>query len=417
MNSKISMFMLLAYFLVNLSTESNGKGLDWGNIQSARYKKTLVSNQPIKVHPNVFGNYKVNPVVPYKVTASPAPPPSPAKTSVPPAPLTTPLAANFQSKTKNENENYQGFGIVEDGGDDYEEEEEEEHLENSKTVTSQPMLSSLTSKPIIPKSLNQENDNHQGFDIVEEEGDDYEDEEEEEKEKEEEHLENSKAMTSQPMLSSSTSGPIVPENVNQENDNHQEFKAVEGGDDEEVPEENEYGHKVEEYSEDPNHNTPIDYITINGVRVPMNNFISTVPQLSGDELTENKYNASEYPLNTNEDHQASYYYDDLEPESSNYNDNPTEISETPNRNNDNTKDQSINTNELNSYDNTQISTNKQEDTKEDQFKNQYVTENKERIINGYKAMKKILYMLHDYASSTFNWIINKIDYRMEQVSS
>jgi len=136
-------------------------------------------------------------------------------------------------------------------------------------------------------------------------------------------------------------------------------------------------------------------------------------------LTENNYNESEYSLNTDEDHSSFQNTDEWEPKSFNINNNPTEISETLARKNDNTKDRLINTNEFetNPYDNTQISTDKQEDIAKYQFENQYVSENKERIINGYKAMKKILYMLHDYASSTFNWIINKINYRMEQVSS
>lgn len=149
----------------------------------------------------------------------------------------------------------------------------------------------------------------------------------------------------------------------------------------------------------------------------MNNPI--VPQLSEDELTANSYNESEYSLNTDED-QSSFQNDDKrEPKSSNIDNNLTEISKTLDMENDNTKDQLINTNkfESNPYDNTQIPTDKQEENSEYQFKNQYVSENKERIINGYKAMKKILYMLHDYASSTFNWIMSKIDYRMEQVSS
>jgi len=149
----------------------------------------------------------------------------------------------------------------------------------------------------------------------------------------------------------------------------------------------------------------------------MNNPI--VPQLSEDKLTENNYNESEYSLNTDEDHSSFQNADEWEPKSFNINNNPTEISETLAKKNDNTKDRLINTNEFetNPYDNTQISTDKQDDISKYQFENQYVSENKERIINGYKAMKKILYMLHDYASLTFNWIINKINYRMEQVSS
>lgn len=138
----------------------------------------------------------------------------------------------------------------------------------------------------------------------------------------------------------------------------------------------------------------------------MNNPFSTVPQLSDDELTENN-NESEYSLNTDEDHLLFQNDDVWEPKSYNI------------INNDNTKDQLINTNEFesNPYDNTQIFTDKQVENVEHQINNQYGSKNKERIINGYEAIKKILYMLHDYASSTFNWIINKINYRMDQVSS
>lgn len=86
-------------------------------------------------------------------------------------------------------------------------------------------------------------------------------------------------------------------------------------------------------------------------------------------------------------------------------------------NNYNDSKYSTNTNEDNpTYDDTQISTDKKVDNIEDQLNNQYVSENKERIVNGYTALKKILYMLHDYASLTFNWIINKINDRMEQFS-
>ncbi|XP_008187910.1 myb-like protein X isoform X2 [Acyrthosiphon pisum] len=330
---------------------------------------------------------------------------------------------------KQKNGNQQGFETLE-GDDDEEEveeeiedEDQEELLENSKTVTSQPKLStSISTKPITPESVKQESDNHQGFETLE--GDDYEEEEVEEEiddEDYEEPLGNSKTVTSQPVLSYSTSRPKVPEYVNQENDNHQGFETLEGDDYEEVSEENEDGHNVEEYSEDSDHNTPTDYTTINGVQVnlpvPMNN--PTVPQLSEDELTENNYSESEYSLNTDEDHSLFQNDDGWEPKSFNINNNPTEISETLDRKNDNTKDQLINTNEFesNPYDNTQIFTDKQEENSEYRFKNQYVLENKERIINGYEALKKILYMLHDYASSTFNWIINKINYRIEQVSS
>lgn len=39
----------------------------------------------------------------------------------------------------------------------------------------------------------------------------------------------------------------------------------------------------------------------------------------------------------------------------------------------------------------------------------------EKILNGYKTIKNILYMIHDYISSTFNWIINKINNQMEKI--
>ncbi|XP_029344540.1 myb-like protein X isoform X4 [Acyrthosiphon pisum] len=419
MNSKILVIVLLAYFLDNLSAATL-KPVKSTSLNGKNTPATLVISQPIKSH---------------------LLPPSRAS-----APTTEPT---------NENDDHQGFDSVEE--DDYYEEEEEEegggdeeHLENSKTVkiptqskptistkvnnssnkfqTSQSKLSSSTStKPITPESVKQESDNHQGFETLE--GDDYEEEEVEEEiddEDYEEPLGNSKTVsnkfqTSQPVLSYSTSRPKVPEYVNQENDNHQGFETLEGDDYEEVSEENEDGHNVEEYSEDSDHNTPTDYTTINGVQVnlpvPMNN--PTVPQLSEDELTENNYSESEYSLNTDEDHSLFQNDDGWEPKSFNINNNPTEISETLDRKNDNTKDQLINTNEFesNPYDNTQIFTDKQEENSEYRFKNQYVLENKERIINGYEALKKILYMLHDYASSTFNWIINKINYRIEQVSS
>lgn len=70
----------------------------------------------------------------------------------------------------------------------------------------------------------------------------------------------------------------------------------------------------------------------------------------------------------------------------------------------------------NNYNDSKYSTNTNEDNIENQLNDQYVSENKERIVNGYTALKKILYMLHDYVSLTFNWIINKINYRMEQFS-
>ncbi|XP_001948617.2 uncharacterized protein DDB_G0290803 isoform X6 [Acyrthosiphon pisum] len=413
MNSKILVIVLLAYFLDNLSAATL-KPVKSTSLNGKNTPATLVISQPIKSH---------------------LLPPSRAS-----APTTEPT---------NENDDHQGFDSVEE--DDYYEEEEEEegggdeeHLENSKTVkiptqskptistkvnnssnkfqTSQSKLSSSTStKPITPESVKQKNGNQQGFETLEGDDDEEEVEEEIEDEDQEELLENSKTVTSQPVLSYSTSRPKVPEYVNQENDNHQGFETLEGDDYEEVSEENEDGHNVEEYSEDSDHNTPTDYTTINGVQVnlpvPMNN--PTVPQLSEDELTENNYSESEYSLNTDEDHSLFQNDDGWEPKSFNINNNPTEISETLDRKNDNTKDQLINTNEFesNPYDNTQIFTDKQEENSEYRFKNQYVLENKERIINGYEALKKILYMLHDYASSTFNWIINKINYRIEQVSS
>lgn len=131
-----------------------------------------------------------------------------------------------------------------------------------------------------------------------------------------------------------------------------------------------------------------------------------------DEKVDNDVDESDYSLD--EGHQKVYTYK-WDQESSNSNNNPTDIFETLDKENDYNKDHSINTNEfeLNSYDNSQKSTEEQEENTEDQ----YVSENNERIIYGYNAIKKILYMLHDYASSIFNLIINKINYRMEQFSS
>lgn len=131
-----------------------------------------------------------------------------------------------------------------------------------------------------------------------------------------------------------------------------------------------------------------------------------------DEKVDNDLDESGYSLN--ESHKE-LKNDEWDQESSNSNNNPTDIFETLDKKNDYNKDQSIKTNEfeLNSYDNTHTSTEEQEENTEDQF----VSENSERIIYGYNAIKKILYMLHNYTSSIFNFIINKINYRMEQVSS
>lgn len=162
---------------------------------------------------------------------------------------------------------------------------------------------------------------------------------------------------------------------------------------------------MDKYSEDQN------FVQVNPY-VPMNNQIANVPQLLEDKLTENDYDESNYPLIKSHQELQSYERDR---ESSNSNNNYNDNFETLDKKNDYNKDQLINTNEfgLNSYDNTQISTDKQEENIEDQ----YDTENNERIIYGYNAIKKILYMLHDYASSIFNLIINKLNYRLEQVSS
>jgi hypothetical protein len=166
---------------------------------------------------------------------------------------------------------------------------------------------------------------------------------------------------------------------------------------------------------------PANNIIINGVQVnpplTINSAISTIPQLSEDELTENNYYDSEYFINTNEDNQKYQNYDEWESESFNIKNNPTDIYETLDRTNENTQDQSINNNEFVSkpYDDTQIYTDKQEENIGNQFNNQNVSENNDRLVNGYRALKKILYMLHDYASLTFDWIINKINYRMEQL--
>ncbi|XP_050058238.1 high mobility group nucleosome-binding domain-containing protein 5-like isoform X7 [Aphis gossypii] len=311
----------------------------------------------------------------------------------------TPIPSSSTSKptvpeiVKQEKDNHQGSDIGEEGddyeeeddyeeddneeGDDYEYYEEEEPLENSETVTSTPISSSLTSNPTVPEIVKQEKDNHQGSDIGEE-GDDYEEDDNEEGddyeyyEEEEEPLEKSKTVTGTPIPSSSTFKLTVPNIVKQENDNRQgsnigeEGDGYEGDDYEEEDDYEEYyddtvvdGHNSKDNLKDPNHSTPFiptNNIINDGVRVNPPVTITTEPQLSKDELIENNYNDSKYSTNTNEDNI------------------------------------------------------------ENQLNDQYVSENKERIVNGYTALKKILYMLHDYVSLTFNWIINKINYRMEQFS-
>jgi len=177
---------------------------------------------------------------------------------------------------------------------------------------------------------------------------------------------------------------------------------------------------VEEYL-DPTHSTPLSSMSnvkIVGFQGPVsvfNNEMSMVPQLSEEEFTGDE---SVYSINTDEDYQPHKHYEEWKSESF-INNKPTNIYKSLDIKDDNTNDQSINSNEFgsNPYDNTYISTDKQEVNIEDQLNDQQVLENKERIINGYKAMKKILYMLHDYASSTFDWIINKINYQMKLVSS
>ncbi|XP_050058233.1 high mobility group nucleosome-binding domain-containing protein 5-like isoform X2 [Aphis gossypii] len=311
----------------------------------------------------------------------------------------TPISSSLTSNptvpeiVKQEKDNHQGSDIGEEGddyeeeddyeeddneeGDDYEYYEEEEPLENSETVTSTPISSSLTSNPTVPEIVKQEKDNHQGSDIGEE-GDDYEEDDNEEGddyeyyEEEEEPLEKSKTVTGTPIPSSSTFKLTVPNIVKQENDNRQgsnigeEGDGYEGDDYEEEDDYEEYyddtvvdGHNSKDNLKDPNHSTPFiptNNIINDGVRVNPPVTITTEPQLSKDELIENNYNDSKYSTNTNEDNI------------------------------------------------------------ENQLNDQYVSENKERIVNGYTALKKILYMLHDYVSLTFNWIINKINYRMEQFS-
>ncbi|XP_050058239.1 high mobility group nucleosome-binding domain-containing protein 5-like isoform X8 [Aphis gossypii] len=310
----------------------------------------------------------------------------------------TPIPSSSTSKptvpeiVKQEKDNHQGSDIGEEGddyeeddneeGDDYEYYEEEEPLENSETVTSTPISSSLTSNPTVPEIVKQEKDNHQGSDIGEE-GDDYEEEDDYEEDdneegddyeyyEEEEPLENSETVTGTPIPSSSTFKLTVPNIVKQENDNRQgsnigeEGDGYEGDDYEEEDDYEEYyddtvvdGHNSKDNLKDPNHSTPFiptNNIINDGVRVNPPVTITTEPQLSKDELIENNYNDSKYSTNTNEDNI------------------------------------------------------------ENQLNDQYVSENKERIVNGYTALKKILYMLHDYVSLTFNWIINKINYRMEQFS-
>ncbi|XP_026804061.1 probable ATP-dependent RNA helicase ddx20 isoform X2 [Rhopalosiphum maidis] len=404
MYSKILIVVLLAYFLDNLSAAilKPPKPISLNEKNSpVQSKNILVQNQPIKSHHPVLGNFKVNPVIPFNIppgppspklppAVSPAPPELttvPPVLSAPPTPPTplsppTPPAPTFLQNIKKENVNHQGFDKLEEG-DDYDEEEVEEEiededikepLENSKTVTNAPILSSPTSKLTVPEIVKQKNDNR-GFDKLEE-GDYYE-----------------------------------------EGDDYEEDY------DEAVVEEKD-GHNSKEYLEEPNHSTtliPTKNITINGVQVNppliINNTITTIPQLSEDELTENNYYDSEYFINTNEDNQEYQNYNEWESESSNIKNKPTDIYETLDRTNENTQDQSINNNEFESkpYNNTQIYTDKQEENIGNQFNNQYVSENNEKIVNGYRALKKILYMLHDYASLTFDWIINKINYRMEQL--
>lgn len=43
------------------------------------------------------------------------------------------------------------------------------------------------------------------------------------------------------------------------------------------------------------------------------------------------------------------------------------------------------------------------------------TQTPDNILVGYKLIKKILYMLQDYTSLSFNWIMNKVNKQMEQV--
>ncbi|XP_026804060.1 MATH and LRR domain-containing protein PFE0570w-like isoform X1 [Rhopalosiphum maidis] len=465
MYSKILIVVLLAYFLDNLSAAilKPPKPISLNEKNSpVQSKNILVQNQPIKSHHPVLGNFKVNPVIPFNIppgppspklppAVSPAPPELttvPPVLSAPPTPPTplsppTPPAPTFLQNIKKENVNHQGFDKLEEG-DDYDEEEVEEEiededikepLENSKTVTSTPIQNSPTFKLTVPEIVKQENVNHQSFDKFVE-GDDYDEEEVEEVEDGdiEEPLENSKTVTNAPILSSPTSKLTVPEIVKQKNDNRGFDKLEEGdyyeeGDDyeedyDEAVVEEKDGHNSKEYLEEPNHSTtliPTKNITINGVQVNppliINNTITTIPQLSEDELTENNYYDSEYFINTNEDNQEYQNYNEWESESSNIKNKPTDIYETLDRTNENTQDQSINNNEFESkpYNNTQIYTDKQEENIGNQFNNQYVSENNEKIVNGYRALKKILYMLHDYASLTFDWIINKINYRMEQL--
>lgn len=44
-----------------------------------------------------------------------------------------------------------------------------------------------------------------------------------------------------------------------------------------------------------------------------------------------------------------------------------------------------------------------------------VSQNSERLLNGYNTMKKIMFMLHDYASLTYNWVLNKINHQIENL--
>lgn len=43
------------------------------------------------------------------------------------------------------------------------------------------------------------------------------------------------------------------------------------------------------------------------------------------------------------------------------------------------------------------------------------TQKADNILVGYKLIKKVLYMLQDYTSLSFNWIMNKVNKQMEQV--
>ncbi|KAE9535601.1 hypothetical protein AGLY_007502 [Aphis glycines] len=423
-----------------------------GKKNPAQSKNILLPNPP-KTNFPARESFKVNPVASLNNPAPPAPPSPPllptatltppvklpvslASTKVPPEPLSPKFIPNL----KKENINNRESNIVEEGDDDDEEEVEEiedddhEHpLENSKT-TGTLIPSSSTSKPTVPEIVKQEKDNHQGSDIGEE-GDNNEEEDDYEYYEEEEPLEKSKT-TSKPISSSLTSNPTLPEIVKQEKDNHQGSDIGEEGDN------NEEGDDYEYYEEE----EPLEKSkTVASISIPSSStFKLTVPNIvkqednrRGSNIGEkgDGYEGDDYEEEDDYEEGDDYkeYNDDtvVDGHNSKYNlkySNYSTLIPTNNIINDGvrvnppvtmnspiTTEPQLSKDELieNNYNDSEYSTNTNEDNIENQSNDQYVSENKERILNGYTALKKILYMLHDYASLTFNWIINKINYRME----